>query len=120
MSYFLNSRVSRLMLWLTNDLEYKSFVVRDRELLNELFDYIFKEKGIGTIRGSKADLGTGALERHGDRVIAAALCVLACKEQVAGNFEEARVPPPNSFMRRYKQWEAEENSKRKDRREYLF
>lgn len=105
---------------LANDLSYKSFIVRDVELLSELFDYIFKEKGIGTVRGSKADLGTGALERHGDRVIAAALCILACKEQIAGNYKETRVAPPNSFMSRFKQWEVDEQQKKRNKRKYLF
>jgi len=36
-----------------------------------LFDYVFKEGGTGAVVSAKADLSTGALERHGDRVIAA-------------------------------------------------
>lgn len=84
-----------------NNDEYKSIIIHDKELLDELFDYIFREKGVGAVVSKKADLSTGALERHGDRVIAAALCVLACKEQIKGDWSKAETPPPNSFQARF-------------------
>lgn len=65
--------------------EYKALIIRDEELHGELCDYIFREKGAGAVASKKADLSTGALERHGDRVIAAGLCVLAYKEQQPGD-----------------------------------
>ena len=77
--------------------EYKAIIIRDEDLLAELFDYVFKEKGTGATSSSKADLSTGALERHGDRVIAAGLCVLACKEQQSGDYKEMSRAPHGSF-----------------------
>ena len=81
--------------------EYKSIIIHDEELLAELFDYVFRDKGAGAVVSKKADLSTGALERHGDRVITAGLAVLACKEQMKGNWEKAEKPPINSFQARY-------------------
>lgn len=77
--------------------EYKALIIRDAALHEELCDYIFKEKGKGAVCSSKADLSTGALERHGDRVIAAALVVLAYKEQQPGDVEDAIDIPHGSF-----------------------
>jgi len=81
--------------------EYKSIIIHDKDLLDELFDYVFRDSGVGAVVSKKADLSTGALERHGDRVIAAGLAVLACKEQIKGNWEKAENPPVNSFQRRF-------------------
>jgi len=94
--------------------EYKALIIRDTALHEELCDYIFKEKGKGAVCSSKADLSTGALERHGDRVIAAGLCVLAYKEQQAGDVEDAVVKPFESFA-----WYEEQKQlqKAKDKRE---
>ncbi len=87
---------------LTDDIgEYKSIIIHDKDLLDELFDYVFRDSGVGAVVSKKADLSTGALERHGDRVIAAGLCVLALREQIKGNWEEAENPPINSFQRRF-------------------
>jgi len=81
--------------------EYKSIIIHDKELLDELFDYVFRDSGTGAVVSKKADLSTGALERHGDRVITAGLAVLACREQMKGNWEEAENPPLDSFQRRF-------------------
>ena len=70
-------------------------------MLDELFDYVFRESGVGAVVSKKADLSTGALERHGDRVITAGLAVLACKDQLVGKWEEAENPPINSFQARF-------------------
>jgi hypothetical protein len=105
---------------LAGDESYLSFVVRDEALLDELADYIFKETGKGIIQSSRADLSTGAAERHGDRGIAAGLCVLACKEQMAGKFKDIKNPPPNSFAARFKEYQKEEREKKKNERKYLF
>lgn len=102
--------------------EYKSIIIHDKDLLDELFDYVFREKGAGAVVSKKADLSTGALERHGDRVIAAGLCILACKEQIKGDWTEAENPPPNSFQARFnkvnEELEKEESGFRV--RRYLF
>ena len=94
--------------------EYMSLIIRDEELLSELFDYIFREKGAGAVCSSKADLSTDALKRHGDRAIAAALAVLALKEQPPGDSENAVIKPLHSFA-----WyeEQKELQKAKDKRE---
>jgi len=105
---------------LANDESYLSLIIHEDELVDELFDYMFKEKGTGIVASSRADLGTGALERHGDRAIAAGLCVLGTKEQAKGNYEEVRNPPSNSFMQRYKAWEQEEEKKKEYARRFLY
>jgi len=99
---------------LSNVSEYKALIIRDAALHDELCDYIFKEKGKGAVCSAKADLSTGALERHGDRVIAAGLCVLAYKEQQPGDREDAVEKPFQSFA-----WyeEQREQQKAKDKRE---
>ncbi|MHA2062626.1 MAG: hypothetical protein ACW963_10105, partial [Candidatus Sifarchaeia archaeon] len=105
---------------LSGDDDYLSFIIRDELLLDELFDYVFKEKGKGIIQSSKADLSTGAAERHGDRGIAAGLCVLACKEQMKGEFKYSPNIPKNSFA----YYERLENRKQEElkrtTRRYLY
>ena len=103
-----------------NKEEYKLIIIHDRDLLDELFDYIFRDKGVGAVVSKKADLGTGALERHGDRVIAAALCILACNEQLKGNWETAINPPVNSFQRRLNDLEELETKSKFEVRRFLF
>ena len=108
---------------LTEDIgEYKSIIIHDKDLLDELFDYVFRDSGVGAVVSKKADLSTGALERHGDRVITAGLAVLACKEQLIGKWEEAENPPVNSFQARFNKVE-EKYKKEKagfETRRYLF
>lgn len=103
-----------------NNEEYKSIIIHDRDLLDELFDYVFRDKGVGAVVSKKADLSTGALERHGDRVIAAALCVLACREQVKGNWEEAANPPIDSFQHRFNLVNNEQKKEAFRVRRFLF
>jgi hypothetical protein len=102
--------------------EYKSIIIHDKDLLDELFDYVFREKGAGAVVSKKADLSTGALERHGDRVITAGLAVLACREQLIGKWEEAENPPINSFQARYNKVEEEQKKEKAgfEVRRYLF
>ena len=99
---------------LSNVSEYKALIIRDTELHSELCDYIFREKGKGAVCSSKADLSTGALERHGDRVIAAGLCVLAYKEQLVGDVNDVVEKPFGSFA--YYE-EQKRKQKAKDKRE---
>jgi len=102
--------------------EYKSIIIHDKDLLDELFDYVFREKGLGAVVSKKADLSTGALERHGDRVITAGLAVLACKEQLKGVWETAENPPLNSFQARYNKTIEQEKKEKQgfEVRRYLF
>lgn len=100
--------------------EYKSIIIHDKDLLDELFDYVFRESGVGAVVSKKVDLSTGALERHGDRVITAGLAVLACKEQLKGNWEKAENPPINSFQARYNKVQEDEKKEVFRVRRYLF
>ena len=99
---------------------YKSLIIHDVELADELFDYVFRDKGAGCVVSKKADLSTGALERHGDRVITAGLCILACEEQLKGNWKESKSPPINSFQYRFNKINEEEEKLKQDKRTYLF
>jgi hypothetical protein len=85
-----------LTMGVEEDKNYKSIRVYSQDLLDELFDYVFLEGG-DLSASSKADLTTGARERHGDRVIAVALCVLGMKDQMEGLMENILEPPTNSF-----------------------
>ncbi len=101
--------------------DYKSMIIHDEELLSELSDYVFREKGAGAVVSKKADLSTGALERHGDRVIAAGLCVLACKEQIKGDWRTSDNPPPTSFQARFnKAQDVLREDERFAKRQFLF
>jgi len=100
--------------------EYKSIIIHDEYLLDELFDYVFRDSGAGAVVSKKADLSTGALERHGDRVITAGLAVLACKEQLKGNYEKAENPPINSFQARFNKANDEKKKEVFRVRRFLF
>lgn len=108
---------------ITDYSSYKKLIVYSEEFLDELFDYIFPQKGKEAVPSKKADEGSGARERHGDRVIAAGLCVLGAKDQVVGKVENIKNPPPNSFASRYKEQleKIEKNKiKVKGSKRYLF
>ena len=98
---------------------WKSIIIHDKNLLSELSDYVFRE-GHGIVASSKADLSTGALERHGDRVIAAALCILATRDQLAGKNMVVTEPNKNSMAGRIKQWEKEQLSLKRNSRTYWY
>jgi hypothetical protein len=100
--------------------EYKALIIRDKYLYEELCDYIFREKGTGAVASKKADLSTGALERHGDRVIAAGLCVLAYKEQQPGSYEDAVERPHGSFAYYEQQRVEQERKDKREKRRVLF
>jgi hypothetical protein len=105
---------------LARDKNYLAIIIHEEELVHELSDYVFKEKGKGIIASSKADLGTGALERHGDRAIAAGLCVLGTKEQIEGNLVDVKEPPVDSFEFRFRKWQAEQEQDKRRRRRFLY
>ena len=105
---------------LTGDNSYLSFIVRDEALLDELCDCVFKEKGKGIIQSSRADLSTGAAERHGDRAIAAGLCVLACKEQDPGEAKYVARKPFGSFAYYDEKLQAQKRKERREMRRILF
>lgn len=99
---------------------YKSCLIYSEELLSELFDYIFVEGTKEITTSSKADLSSGARERHGDRGIAAALCILGTRDQVEGDIKNKKEPPVNSFAFYLKQHEEQQASDKREKRRYLF
>ena len=103
-----------------NDINYKSCLIYSTELLSELFDYIFVEGTKEITTSAKADLSSGARERHGDRAIAAALCILGTRDQIEGDVKNKREPPANSFAYYLKQHEEKEEREKRIRRRFLF
>ena len=115
--------IAQLATALSNGLRQKNeprLIIHGEELLDELCDYIFKEGGTGIVQSSRADLGTGAQERHGDRGIAMALCVLGLKEQNKGNVIDVREPPFGSFEYYRRKYEKQEAANKRKYKRYLF
>ena len=100
--------------------DYKKLIIHDAEMLDELFDYVFRDNGTGCVVSKKADLSTGALERHGDRVITAGLAVVAMREQMKGDFRQVENPPLNSFQRRFNVVEEQSIAEKREQRTFLF
>jgi len=104
------------------DKKYKAIKIYDIDLLNELRDYMYVGSEITS--SAKADLSSGARERHGDRVIAAALCVLGTRDAPPGFWERKNDAPFGTFAHRFfeeKKKDQEKETKEKfRRREYLF
>jgi len=98
---------------------YKAIIIHCEHLLSELFDYVFLE-GRACFLSRKADISTGARERHGDRVIATALCVLGSESQPEGKIENVVEPPVSSFMHRFREKEKENKIKKAEAKRYLF
>jgi hypothetical protein len=101
------------------DVTYKSIVVYSQDLLDELNDYIHLENSDQSL-SVKADLTTGARERHGDRVIATALCVLGMKEQVEGVLTDKVNVPTNTFEHRFREYMEEQEKEKRKKRRFLF
>jgi hypothetical protein len=105
---------------LAHEQEYLSLIIHDELLLDELADYIFKESGKGIVSSSKADLSTGAMERHGDRGIACGLCVLGMKEQSKAEVSDVRKVPYGSFEYYRRLYEDEQTKIKQNTRKFLF
>lgn len=105
---------------LAGDASYLALIIHEKELLNELADYIFKEKGQGIVASSKADLGTGATERHGDRGIAMGLCVLGAKEQDKGEVRDVRNARYGTFQYFLQEEEKKQQQLKRDSRRFLY
>ena len=105
---------------LEHNFKYVAAIVYSEDLVDELFDFIFTGEGNQIRTSSNADLSSGAYERHGDRAIAAALCVLGTRDQQRGEYSETKKAPYGSFAYYEK---IELNKQAKDNREkkrYLF
>jgi hypothetical protein len=82
---------------------HKWITVYDESTVDELDDYIWYESGeIGA--SERADEKSGARKRHGDRVIALALCVLAFKEQRKAVHQQIITAPVGSMAYRLKEF----------------
>jgi len=90
---------------------YRAIRVHDADTVEELYDYLYLESG--EIAASKsADLTSGAREKHGDRVVATALCVLGSKDQyVAAVKEMRRLAKPGSMAWRLKEYRRNKEKK---------
>lgn len=98
---------------------YKSIIIYSDELLDELFDYMYLEGG--EIEASvRADLSSGARKRHGDRVIAAALCVLGLKYRAPAKVEKMREVPRNSVEHRIRKWEEQQEKEKRNKRRFRY
>ena len=98
---------------------YTSLKIHDEDLLSELFDYVYMDNGdIGT--SETADITSGARKRHGDRVIAAGLCVLGGKYQGRGIREETEEIPTNTFKYLLEQEERKKQTLKHTMRRYLY
>jgi len=105
---------------LEKDTNYKSCIIYGEDLLNELFDYVFIEGTKEITTSSKADLSSGARERHGDRAIAAALCILGTRDQMEGDVKNIREIPLNSFAYYLEQYKKQQEIEKRTLRRFLF
>jgi hypothetical protein len=99
---------------------YVAVYIYSDELIDELFDYMFTGEGKQITTSEKADLSTGARERHGDRGIAAGLCILGTKDQIPGDYRKARKPPVGSFEYHRRVREREIKQENRLKKKYLF
>jgi hypothetical protein len=89
---------------------YDALTLHDVDLLEELYDYVYYENGdIGA--SEVADQSSGARKRHGDRVIAAALCVLGAKYQHRAKPTAKTQMPMDSYA--FRKQQAKKNQKKK-------
>lgn len=105
---------------LEGNTKYVAAIVYSEDLVDELFDYNFTGEGNQIRTSSKADLSSGAYERHGDRGVAAALCILGTRDQFAGQHFETKKAPQGSFeyYRRLEEQKQKEDKRRS--KKYLF
>lgn len=104
---------------LKSEPKYRACIIHDADALDELFDYIFLEGG--EIEASKrADLTSGARQRHGDRVMAIGLCVLGTKDQAKASFRQPKLYNKHSFGARYLAWEEQQAKDNQYKRKFLF
>lgn len=92
---------------------HKWVTIYDEVAIDELDDYIWYESGeIGA--SERADESSGARKRHGDTVIAVALCVLATKEQRKAVHNLIVRAKPGSMAWRLKEYREEKKKKDKN------
>jgi len=105
---------------LEGNTKYIAAKIYSEDLINELFDYMFTNEGKEITTSSNADLSSGARERHGDRGIAAALCILGTRDQNKGEYYEQKKAPYGSFAY-YEKIEMDKQAKdNRECKKYLF
>lgn len=92
---------------------FNSITIHSIDLLDELYDYVWFENGDAGTSCTK-DIKSGAKSRHGDRVIAAGLCVLASKDQLPGKGRKITLAPVNSFIYRFQKYLDEQDEQRRN------
>ena len=100
--------------------KYVAATIYSEDLVDELFDYNFTGEGNQIRTSSKADLSSGAYERHGDRGVAAALCILGCRDQGKGEHFEMKHAPVGSFEYYRRLEEQEQIKDNRVKKKYLF
>lgn len=100
--------------------KYVAAIIYSADLVDELFDYIFTGEGKEITTSAKADLTSGARERHGDRAIAAALCVLGTRDQLRGDAVKTRTAPTGSFEYYRRLEEQRQKKDNRTKKKYLF
>ena len=105
---------------LEGNIKYVAAIIYSEDLVDELFDYMFTGEGNQIRTSSKADLSTGAYERHGDRGIAAALCILGTRDQQRGEYFESKKVPYGSFVYYQKLENEKQAADRRQGKKYLF
>jgi hypothetical protein len=98
---------------------YKRMRIHDLNLLNELRSYIYTDAGI-ECPDNQLDQSTGARKQHGDRVIAAALCILATKDQFKSTTEAPFYKPEHCLGRRLEEYKEEQAKVKQFSRRFLW
>lgn len=114
-----NSRVDRVLSPLKNALHTQKITMRSEECVRELSEYVYDgDRWIHPGSKNTRDASSGGLN-HGDRAIAAAIAVIALKDQgylrhetVLETAPEASGPPPNSTAGRFERWKKERKERK--------
>lgn len=104
---------------INNIKNFSSIKIHSKDLLDELYDYIWYENGDAGTSKTK-DVKTGAKKRHGDRVIPIGLCILATKDQSEGSGRKISSAPANSFMRRFQDYLDEQSKLEKNGKIWMY
>lgn len=92
---------------------YWSCRIHDEDTYDELRRYVFFPGGSEIGISETLDESTGARKRHGDRVIATALCVLGSKYQTKAERPKTPSVSIDNFMKRRRELEAEQEAEKR-------
>lgn len=99
--------------------KYKRIRIHDANLLMELRSYNYTDSGV-ECPDDLLDESSGARGQHGDRVIAAALCILATKDQHKSTDETPFYKPEHCLGRRLEEQRERESSEKFTIRRFLY